>query len=30
MKGISGASNSVEEIIYLDFCGCEGKETTNK
>ena len=30
MKGVSGAGNSVGEIIYLDFCSCEGKETTNE
>ena len=30
MKGVSGASNSVGEIAYLNFGSCEGKETTNK
>lgn len=30
MQDVSGAGNRREEIIYLDLCSCEGKETTNK
>ena len=30
MNGISSADSSVGEMIYLDFCSCEGQEATNK
>ena len=30
MNGVSGFDNSVGEMIYLDFCSCKGKKTTNK
>ena len=30
MKGVSGAHNSVEEMVYLNSRSCEGKDTTDK